>query len=68
MGRLERHLDIDLIAKIENGWKPQHEVKPMTRQKEPRRADTYRSARRNAPKSAGQPSVWNKNWYWRRQT
>ena len=50
MGRLERKLDIDLIAKIENGWKPHSNPEPVKRLKPIRTADSYRGARRNAAK------------------
>ena len=46
MGRLERHLDLDLIARLAAGNK--HAPKPVKRVKEPRPADDYRCARRNA--------------------
>jgi hypothetical protein len=52
MGRLERHLDLDLIARLRSGVK--HEPKGLRQQKPPRRAETYRGARRNAAKG----SVW----------
>jgi hypothetical protein len=47
MGRLERKLDADLIARIENGWTPHAQTKPLKKQKPPRRRPTYRAARRN---------------------
>lgn len=51
MGRLERKLDIDLIAKIENGWKPHLIPEPVKRQKPIRTADSYRGTRRNSFRS-----------------
>lgn len=50
MGRLERKLDIDLIAKIESGWKPGSMAEPLKRQKPVRQAATYRGARRQMAK------------------
>jgi len=49
IGRLRRHLDLDLIARIEAGTVFQPE--PIKRIKPPRAAATYRAARRNALKS-----------------
>lgn len=46
--RLERHLDLDLIAKIKNGWKPSDAIAPLRRQKPPRSVWTYRGYWRNA--------------------
>ncbi len=46
MGRLERHLDLDLIARLAAGMR--HQPKPTTRQKPVREAATYRAAWRNA--------------------
>lgn len=48
MGRLERHLDLDLITKIKGGWKPSDTVLPLKRVKPIRSANSYRGARRNA--------------------
>lgn len=45
IGRLIRHLDLDLIARIEAGTVFQ--PKPMKRMKPPRKAESYRGARRN---------------------
>ena len=48
IGRLRRHLDEDLIARVQAGtvFKP----KPLKHLKPPRAASTYRAARRNALK------------------
>lgn len=46
--RFHRHLDEDLIAKMEGGWRPKDSVQPLKKQKPPRHASTYRGARRNA--------------------
>jgi hypothetical protein len=46
MGRLERHLDLDLLARVKAGTI--RASKPVKRQKLLRLADTYRAARRNA--------------------
>ena len=54
MGRLERHLDTDLIARIQRGWRPKDDVASMKRQKPPRALSDYRGARRNAARG----SVW----------
>lgn len=45
--RLERHLDTDLIDRMEAGWTPTQRTKPLKKQREPRAAETYRGARRN---------------------
>lgn len=61
IGRLRRHLDADLVARIESGWKPKDRVEPLKRKKPPRRAETYRGARRTAvlrPKE-GPKGVWH---------
>lgn len=52
MGRLERKLDLDLIARMEAGGRPKQQTK--TRKNKPRKAETYRAARRNAMRG----SVW----------
>lgn len=48
MGRFERKLDRDLIARIEGGWKPNNDPKPIKRIKPPRPEWTYRGYWRNA--------------------
>lgn len=59
MGRLERHLDRDLLAKLKRGWKPNKDPEPLQRQKPPRAAETYRGARRNAVLRDAEPRrVW----------
>lgn len=45
--RLERHLDLDLIARMEAGGKPQKRT-PLTKVRAIRHTDSYRGARRNA--------------------
>jgi hypothetical protein len=56
MGRLERHLDLDLIARVEAGIR--HEPKPIKKVKPPRPASDYRGARRNAQRGfTWQPKV-----------
>lgn len=53
MGRLERKLDLDLIARIEAGWTPKDDKiretqrKLLKKPKPPRPAWTYRGAWRN---------------------
>lgn len=47
MGLLERKLDVDLIARIENGWKPHSIPEPIKKVKPLREGSTYRSALRN---------------------
>lgn len=44
MGRLERHLDHDLIARVENGWKPKDKVEPIKHVTLTRHWWTYRRA------------------------
>jgi hypothetical protein len=46
--RLERHIDAELVARIQDGWRPKDRTEPLKRAKTPRSADTYRAARRNA--------------------
>lgn len=59
MGRLERHLDTDLIARIANGWKPnKEEAKPLKRLRTPKAADQYRGAQRNLVLRAKPRSTW----------
>ena len=57
MGRLERKLDTDLIAKLHSGWrsspKPDH-----TAVLAPRRSDSYRGALRNAVLRGDIRSTW----------
>lgn len=52
IGRLRRNLDVELIEKIKDGWVPSG--KTLSRKSggktQPRAADTYRAARRNAMK------------------
>lgn len=48
MGRYERKLDHELIARMANGWRVWREVKPLKRQKPPRPCWTYRSFWREA--------------------
>lgn len=50
MGRFERKLDLDLIERIRNGWKPHNNPEPLKQQKPPRPGNTYRATRRNALK------------------
>jgi hypothetical protein len=57
MGRLERHLDLDLIARMEAG--NVFEPKPVKRQKPPRKADSYRGARRNEALRGAVRGVWS---------
>jgi hypothetical protein len=45
MGRLERHLDLDLIARVQAGIKVRPE--PLKRVIAPKPGDDYRAARRN---------------------
>lgn len=56
MGKLERKLDLDLIARLEAGIK--FDPKEITRQKPPRRSDSYRSARRNDVLRGNVRGVW----------
>ena len=58
MGRLERHLDTDLIARINRGWKPQDQTKPLKRVRVPRGCDEYRAARRNETLRTAPKSTW----------
>jgi hypothetical protein len=57
IGRLRRNLDVDLISKIEGGWKP--DGKTLARKSggvmEPRPAKSYRAVRRNALKRGMRP-------------
>lgn len=48
---LARKLDLDLIARIEASGAPEKPRK-ISRNKKPRKADTYRGARRNARRQA----------------
>ena len=52
MGRLERHLDQDLIDRMEAGWTPTSVKKVPKKPKPPRPAATYRGARRNAARGS----------------
>lgn len=58
IGRLCRHLDADLIHRIEGGWKPKDRVEPLKRKKAPRLAETYRGARRGAVLRGKPKGVW----------
>lgn len=51
MGRLERHLDTELTARVRAGVR--HPPTPATRQRQPRSALTYRSARRAQARELG---------------
>lgn len=51
-----RHLDADLIERIEANGPQKREVKAKSdRKREPRAADTYRSAKRNEQRAQGWP-------------
>jgi len=54
MGRLERHLDEDLIDRMDAGWSPSQRTTPAKKAKPAREASSYRAARRNAAKG----TVW----------
>lgn len=55
MGRLERHLDEDLIDRIDAGWTPTSDKKTKTKRKKPIRLNnSYRASRRNAARG----TVW----------
>jgi hypothetical protein len=56
--RFARHLDTDLIARIENGWKPKDRTEPMKRVRVPKAADEYRGARRNNLLRTKPRSTW----------
>ncbi len=56
--RFARHLDTDLIARIENGWKPKDRTEPMKRVRVPKNADEYRGARRNHVLREKPRSTW----------
>jgi hypothetical protein len=58
MGRLERRLDTDLIARIQNGWKPKDRVEPLKRVRIPKSRDDYRGARRNHVLRTKPKSTW----------
>lgn len=53
MGRLERRLDLGLIARLKAGIK--FEAKPVKRVRAPKPAEDYRAARRNAARGL----VWH---------
>ena len=62
MGRLERHLDDEAIARVRAGIK-----KPASQTKKrsnPRHASTYRGARRNECLRGEIKSVWGPDWYY----
>ena len=54
MGKLERHLDEDLIDRMAAGWTPSQRTTPAKKQRTPREPSSYRAARRNAAKG----TVW----------
>ena len=62
--RFERHLDLDLIAKIEAGQDPRQEPKGLKKVKEPRPAASYRAARRNTILRR-ERLTWNQHCYYR---
>lgn len=64
MGRFERNLDVDLIERMQSGWRPHSESKPLKKQKETRAAVTYRAARRNLA-SLPWPGLREKGKYFR---
>lgn len=55
--RFHRHLDLDLIALIEAGAKRPPRVRAR-KPKHPRKAGTYRGARRNRAIHGDGPGVW----------
>jgi hypothetical protein len=56
MGRLERHLDLDLIARLRSGVK--HEPKGLRQQKSPRAGSSYRGVQRNEMLRGEVRGVW----------
>ena len=54
MGKLERKLDEDLIDRMAAGWTPSARTTPAKKAYNPRPANLYRAARRNAAKG----TVW----------
>lgn len=54
MGKLERHLDEDLIDRMAAGWTPSARTVPVKKGRTARVAKSYRAARRNAAKG----TVW----------
>jgi hypothetical protein len=54
LGRLERHLDEDLIDRMASGWTPSARTVPVKKGRTARVAKSYRAFRRNEAKG----TVW----------
>jgi hypothetical protein len=63
MGRLERKLDDDVMARVRAGIKPKVEKKEQ-REHNPRAAMTYRANRRNECLRGDPPSTWGPDWHY----
>lgn len=56
--RLDRHLDTDLIERMELGWKPSKKTRTKRRTKTARSGASYRASRRNAALRAAVKGTW----------